>query len=158
MQRAIGILGGAIIVFGATQVLAGELQVGRVVGRAGQAVTVPVTFRAGTGAVVTALSTDIRFDKELANPRCGTGAAMAGGAADKVVSCAEVSPGLLRVLIYGFNQDPMPNGEVATVTFDVLASVRHRLHRLVNLPDGSDANGNGLRIGRKSGTVRLGAK
>lgn len=156
MQRALGVLGGAIIVLSGAQALAGGLQVGRVNARPGQPIAVPVTFTAGRGTAVTALTVDIHFDKGLTNPRCAQGAAMAG--VDKIVRCAEVDPGQVRLLIFGFNQDAMPSGEVATVTFDVAPNWRHRLHRLLSEVSASDADGKPIQLARKSGTVRVGKR
>jgi hypothetical protein len=157
-QRIAWILGGALIVSAATQVFAGEVQIARVNGRLGQPVSVPVTYRAGSGPATTALSTDIHFDKELTNPRCAPGAVLASGAADKQLTCGVVTPGLLRLLLFGFNQDPIPSGEIATITFDVSPNARRRLHRLQNIPLGSDADANGLALTHKSGLVRVGER
>jgi len=153
-QRAIRFLSGALIVFGTSRAFASDLHIGRVAAQPGQPVTVPVTFIAGHGPAITALSSDIHFDKGLGNPRCAAGSALAG--VDKVLNCAAVEPGVVRLLIFGLNQDPIPNGEVATVTFDVLKKGRHQLHRLRSVTTASDANGNSLRLARKSGTVRVG--
>jgi len=156
MQRALGVLGGAIIVLSGTQALAGGLQVGRVSARPGQPITVPVSFTAGKGDAVTALTVDIHFDKGLINPRCAQGAVIAN--VDKVVRCAEVDRGQIRLLIFGFNQDPLPSGEVATVTFDVAPNWRRRLHRLASEVSASDADGKPIQLARKSGTVRVGTR
>jgi hypothetical protein len=159
MQRAIWALGGALMVLGAAHADASQLQVGRVRAQPGQSVTVPVIYRKGAGPVATALTTDIRFDTTaLAHPRCAAGSALSEGGADKRVMCAEPSPGMLRLVLFGFNQDPVPNGQVATVTFDVSADAQRQPYRLENTPTASDAAGHDFRLARKNGDVGVGGQ
>jgi len=155
-RRALWILGGALLTYAASPTSASDLKIGRLQATAGAPVTVPVTYTAKGAPAATALSTEIRFDKGLANPRCAAGDAIAGGKADKTVRCGTPEPNVLRIIVFGFNQDPIPSGEIATITFDVLRSGRHRIHRLGNLPLASDGTGREFRLARKSGIVRVG--
>ncbi len=156
-RRAIWGLSGMLVMLGAGKVWAGELEVAHVAAQAGQSVSVPVSYQQGGGTAATALMTDINFDPAaLSNPRCAAGAALTSGSADKMVQCAEASPGVLRVILFGLNQNPIPDGEVATVTFDVSATARPRRYALRNLPSASDAAGHDFRLSRKSGAVKVG--
>ena len=138
---------------------AGELAIGNAQVLSGQTVTVPVTYTAGKAGkkVAAAVATDIRFNsKVFSNPRCEDGSALgSGAAAAKTVKCAEPQPGLLRVAVFGLNVAPVPEGEVARVTFDVAADARPGRYRLRQKPTAADASGNDFRLVQRHGAVRV---
>lgn len=142
---------------GAATAFAGELTLGRTRGQTGGEVTVPLTYRQSSGPAAAGMATDIRFDpKGLTQPRCAAGAALSSG--QKSVKCAEPQPGLLRVAIYGLNLDPVPDGEVATVTFRVSPQARHGLYRLRHQPSAADAGGKEFTLLRHDGLIRVGPR
>lgn len=149
-------LGGALVLCSATHAFAAQLKVGRVKGQPGQSVIVPVTYDGSGRVAMTALSTDIHYRPEvLSNPRCAAGADLNASGADKTVQCSEPQPGLLRLVVFGLNQNAMPTGEVATVTFDVAADARPRKLQLRSKPSGADAAGNDRPVRRRNGSVRV---
>lgn len=133
---------------------AGELIVGDAQAQPSAEVTVPITYRQGTGPAAAGLATDIRFPKGLTQPRCAPGAALSGG--QKTVKCAEPKPGLLRVAVFGLNLDAIPDGEVATVTFQVSPGARPGSYRLRNRPSAADAEGKDYRLRHHDGMIRIG--
>ena len=153
-RELMGLLCGAIIVCDSAGAFAGGLQLGRVSGEAGQPVTIPVVYRGGRRPA-SALMVDIKFHSGLTNPQCAAGAALSNGNADKSVSCAERSPGSFRLILFGMNQDPIPNGEVATITFDVAATARPGLYALKATPTAAEPNGHKMRLAKRSGAVKV---
>jgi hypothetical protein len=132
----------------------GELALGRAAGQPGQSVTVPLIYRQGLGPQAAGLATDIQFNPTaLVHPRCAAGPALDDAA--KSVVCAEPQPGLLRVGVYGLNLDPVPDGEVATITFDLLSQARRGLYSLRHTPSAADAQGRDFFLARRNGAVRV---
>jgi len=137
---------------------AGQLVIGKGQVQPGQSVTVPVTYVAGKAGntVAVAVATDIYFNtKVLSNPRCEAGSALSHAAAAKSVKCAEPKPGSLRLAVFGLNVAPMPEGEVALVTFDVAADARPARYRLRQKASAADAAGNDFRLGSHNGAVSV---
>ena len=134
--------------------LAGELSIGDAQARPGSEVTLPITYQQGTGPAAAALASDIRFPRGLTEWRCAPGAALSGG--QKTVKCAEPKPGLLRIAVYGLNLDPIPDGEVATVTFQVSPAARPAAYRLRHRPSAADATGKDYRLRHHDGILRIG--
>ena len=154
-RRAMCMMAGVLMLCGAPRATFGsQLQLGQGRGQAGRSVTLPLTYKLSGGRTAVALATDIQFDPAaLSNPRCDSGNVLSR--AGKSVQCAQPRPGLLRIAVFGLNSNPVPEGEVATVTFDVAPGVRPRRVVLRQTPSAADANGTEFRIGRKTGLVRL---
>jgi hypothetical protein len=157
MQRAVtAMVMAAGLLMWTTVAFAGEMSLGAAEVLPGQPVTLALTYTGG-GRVAAAVATDIRFNaKVFTNPRCESGSALASnGTAAKSVKCAEPKPGLLRVAVFGLNVAPVPNGEVALVTFDVAPGARPGQYRLRQKPTAADATGNDFRLQRHHGAVRV---
>jgi hypothetical protein len=159
MQRIQLMIGGTVtllVLCGASGAFASQLALGNVSGQNGQSVTVPVTYRHSRGRVAVAVGTDITYDRAvLTNPRCDTGSAVStSGPAAKMVVCGQPKPGVLRLAVVGLNTAPLPDGEVATVTFDVASTKHHRIHPLRHKPGASDAHGTDFRLTRRNGAIR----
>lgn len=148
----------AIVMTGtAAQAFAGQLALGSASGAPGQSVSLPLTFRQGTGPVAVALGTDVSFNASaLSKPRCGAGSALStSGPTAKLVTCAEPSPGVLRIAVLGLNTAPLPDGEVATVTFDVAPGAREGVVALSVKAGGADALGTDFDLEHSDGSVKV---
>ena len=138
----------------AAEALAGELIVGNVRGRPNGEVSVPVVYSQGTGPPAAAVASDIRFDsKHLRQLRCSPGVAASRG--QKTVKCAEPRRGVLRLAVYGLNLDPIPDGEVATVTFRVSPRARSRVYQLAHTPTAATADGKDFSLTHHNGAIRV---
>jgi len=159
MQRAVtATVVTAGLLMWAAGAFAGQLVIGVAQVQPGQSVTLPVTYVTGKAGkkVAAAVATDIHFnDKVFNNPRCEAGSALSHAAAAKTVKCAEPKPGVLRLAVFGLNVAPMPEGEVALVTFDVAADARPARYRLRQKPSAADAAGNDFRLGPRNGAVHV---
>lgn len=164
VPRAAALHGWAALVVLAVAILlqpaaavAGQLALARAAGQPGQSVTVPLTYRQWMGSPAAGLATDIVFDPTaLTHPHCESGAALDDvGDAAKTVTCAEPQPGLLRLVVFGFNLSPVPDGEVARVTFDVTVGARRRRYLLRHTPGAADAEGTDFPLARRNGVVRV---
>ena len=155
MRPTAAILWAAIALFASgVTALAGELSIGDAQAQPGGEATVPITYQQGTGPAAAALTSDIRFSDRLTQFRCAPGAALSGG--QKTVKCAEPRRGLLRIAVYGLNLDPIPDGEVAIVSFHVPPGMRRRAYRLRNRPSAADAAGKEYPLRHRDGIVRIG--
>lgn len=154
-RRMIGAV--TVLVLGsAAQAFAGQLALGKANAKPGRSATVPITFRQG-GPVAVAVGTDITFDtKALSKPRCETGSAVStSGPGAKMVICSEPKPGVVRLAVLGLNTAPLPNGEIALLTFDVASSTQHQLYVLHQTPGGADANGTDFRLRNRNGSIHI---
>jgi len=148
---------------------AAMLRVGRAHGRPEGTVSVPVRFARQQGENIVGLSGDITFDATvLANPRCEVARKLGiewgarkgrGGsemAREKTAVCSEPRPGVVRIGIFGLNLVPIPAGEVATVTFDVLPTAKPGRYPLTVSPGSAGPAGEevGITTG-KDGFVRV---
>jgi hypothetical protein len=126
----------------------------------GGAVAFPVSLLCPPGQRVAALQFDIEFDPSaLKMPaKDGVLAGTAAKAAGKQVNYSTVSPGTVRVLIVGFNQETVASGEVATFAFSV-AHERPRALEPVHIRNAvlSDPNGNTVPVQGQDGGVRSAA-
>lgn len=138
-------------------VRAGELTVGSAQTQPGQTVSVPVTYDPGSGRTAAALATDVRFDgKALKNPRCQAGSALSGGNAPKAVKCAVPRTGVLRLAVYGLNTEPVPAGELASISFDVAADAHPHSYKLRQKPSAADAAGKDFLLKHRNGVIQVG--
>lgn len=134
---------------------AGELVLGNAEVVPGTTVTVPLTYTTG-GRDAVAVASDIRFNATIfQNPRCADGSALAAG---KSVRCATPKRGILRVAVFGLNNDTLPGGELATITFDIPAGAKAGRYKLRNKPSAADKDGSDFRLKHGHGTVSVGAR
>ena len=142
-----------ILAVSALPVQAATLDLGSVEGSSGGSVTLPVTLSGGNG--IAATSVDISYDAAvLANPRAEIG--KAAKSADKEIHSNTPSKGVFRVGVLGVNLNEIPDGQVATVTFDVLSSAPSgKIIVLSNSPSASDTKGNALTMSGSNGEVKI---
>jgi len=79
----------------------------------------------------------------------------AGSTADKDVVLSEISPGILRVGVWGLNQNVIGDGIVAYVSFDINPAAINGRTNLENTPSASDPFGNDVPIDGQDGTVSV---
>ena len=117
----------------------------------GASFTTPIILDA-KGQAISAVSSDITYDPNLlANPRVTiSGSAKQVG---KEVVFNEVRPGLLRVGVVGLNQNLIPDGVTANVTFDVLKEGQISFS---NQPTASDPHGNMVSVTFRDGKITAG--
>lgn len=102
-----------------------------------------------------ALSMDLRLGSTpLTLKRC----VQPPSGVDKTAVCSEAEPGVVRVALVGFNDDPLRDGELARVELKaaaVLRAGRYPISAVLHLarPDGSE-----FEIGPIGATVRVGFK
>ena len=131
-----------------------SLDLAQVTGQPGETVRVPLTLTNVSGYQVAAVSTDISYDDGvLENPGAHIGPA--GSAAGKSVIFKEVSPGIFRVGVSGFNQNLIRDGVVAYAIFDVKAETALGKTILYNSPSGSDPSGNDVPVEGQEGAVSV---
>jgi hypothetical protein len=112
--------------------------------------TTPIILEA-TGQAISAISNDIVYDPNLlANPTVNI--SDSAKHAGKEVVFNEVRPGLLRVGVVGLNQNLIPDGVTANVTFDVLKGGQISF---TNQPTASDPHGNKVLMIFKDGKITL---
>jgi hypothetical protein len=119
-----------------------QLNLGSANGAPSGAATIPITL-VTNGWSISATSNDLQYDaSKLLNPRVVIGPA--GSAAGKSVVSNVVSPGLFRIGVFSIqNNNPIGDGVVAYVTFDIDPSVPLLTEIPVdNLPNASDPDGN----------------
>jgi len=156
MNRWIAALIAVPFILDAAAASAGQLTLGRAHARAGSEVAVPLQYRQQHGAAVVALMTDVDVDPTVVtNARCRSGTAAT--AAGKTVACS-LKGRRLRVLVFGLNTNVIPDGEVASVTFDVSPHARARLYILRQRSTGADATGREFRLAHGNGAVRVGRR
>jgi len=89
----------------------------------GTNVPVSVSLKSLYGAQVVALNFDLTYD----SARLSVGSVTLGAAASsagKLISWSLPAPNRIRVLVVGLNQDTIPDGAVAVVSFNVQAGAR----------------------------------
>jgi hypothetical protein len=123
-SRWVALLGLTLMLRAGGSLLAADplLVVGAVPGAAGTAVTVPIYFLGATNAPsdVVAVQADVAF--EGAQLSAGSSLAAAGLPAHQLQSFSP-APGITRLLAYSMSQQPITNGQLATLTFNVGAAV-----------------------------------
>jgi hypothetical protein len=114
----------------------------------GTSFTTPIILDA-KGQAISALSNDIIYDPNLlANPRVIIDDSATK--AEKEVIFNEVKPGLLRLGIVGLNQNVIPDGTIAYVTFDVLKKDQVSLR---GQPTASDPQGKMISVIFRNGKI-----
>ena len=112
----IAVAGVAAVMFGWAH--GASLIVWESVGYPGARIPVTIELETEPGEEVAGIQFDLLFDSsmlDLFNVRAGQAAVDA----DKDVDHSLVQPGRVRVVISGINQEPIPNGNVAVIGFDV---------------------------------------
>ncbi len=131
-----------------------SLDLTRVTGKPGETVRVPVTLTNASGYEIAAVSMDISYNiAVLENARAEIGPA--GSAAGKYVIFSEISSGILRVGVSGFNQNLIGDGAVAYVVFDIKSDAVMGQTDLGNAPSASDPSGNDVPIEGKNGAISV---
>ena len=132
---------------------AASVNLGTGEGSAGGSVTIPITLSGGSG--IAATSMDISYERsQLANPSAEIGPS--AQSADKKVFASTTPEGLFRIGVVGMNLNEIPDGVVATISFDVLADAASGKTVVVgNVPSGSDAKGNAIGISGRKGVITV---
>jgi hypothetical protein len=84
-------------------------------------ISVSVSISSDSGVDVAGLNFDLAYSSsalEVANVTIGS----AASGADKLISWSSPSSGRIRVIVFGLNQDSIPNGTVARVSLNVKSS------------------------------------
>ena len=129
-----------------------SLDLGRVAGYPGETVRIPVTLSNASGYEIAAVSIDISYDIAVLE-NAGAEIGPAGSAAGKYAIFSEISPGILRVGVSGFNQNLIGDGVVAYVIFDIKADAVMGQTDLGNSPSASDPSGNDVPIEGENGAI-----
>ncbi len=110
--------------------------------------TAPIVFESN-GQAVSGLSSDITYDPNLlTNPKVTLGEVAKQAGKDVIYN--ESSPGHLKVGVIGLNNNSIPDGTVAQITFDV---VRAGQISWSNQPTASDPQGNTVTVTFKDGKI-----
>ena len=124
----------------------------------GGSVSLPVLLTVPAGQRVAGIQFDVEFDPSALQVPATAGivAGSAAKAAGKQVSCSVLAPGQIRVLVIGFNQETMSNGEVAAISFSMKQDHMHdrepvRLHNALL----SDPAGIQVPVAGQDGGVNL---
>jgi hypothetical protein len=99
--------------------LAQQLSLPTVVASAGDSVDVSVEYRA-QGAEISAFEFDLQYDPSVLNITATIGSAAL--AADKLLVTGVLPNGNIRFLIFGINQNVIPDGSLVDLTIEVSAS------------------------------------
>lgn len=132
---------------------AASLNLGQGEGSPGWKASIPLNLTGGSDVV--AASADITYDPSvLKNPvaQAGESARSAG----KEVHTSIPRQGVLRVSVLGMNLGELPDGVIATITFDVdLKAPLGKQTRLGISPSASDKRGNPVAVKGKNGFVAI---
>lgn len=118
-------------------------------------INVPVSLQSKDGAHVVGLNFDLSFDDNRLNVSSVTIGPAASGAG-KIMSWSQLSTSTVRVIIFGLNQDMIPNGTVANVIFNVLDDAAPETSHLVlsnAAATDPSSSGIGVRLNNGSFTV-----
>jgi hypothetical protein len=122
----------------------------------GNSISVPILISAPPEHRVAALQFDVEFDPSALTLPSAAGVVegAAAKAAGKQVSFSKTSPGKVRVLVVGFNEEVIANGEVAKINFSM---ARQRMQALepISLRNVVLSDPNGVEIAVKSGNGGL---
>ena len=118
-------------------------------------ISVPVSLNSQDGAQVAGLNFDLSFDDSRLNVSNVTSGSAASGAG-KIMSWSQPSSSTLRVIIFGLNQDAIPNGTVANVIFNVLVSAVSGASPLtLSNAAATDPGGSGIQVTLNNGTFTV---
>ena len=110
-----------ILFFFVSAAHAATVAVGNKITLSSKTVSVPVKLKTAAGESISALNCEISYDTAvLANPKVSTG--IAAKIADKEALTGSSSPGKLSFSLFGMNNKKIPNGIIARIEFDVVAT------------------------------------
>ena len=122
-----------------------------VTGNIGDIVTVSITLINERWTEIVGTTNYIEFNPDyLSFIGCTIGPA--GEAANKDPQCNETSPGLIKAGVFGINLDPIPDGVIAYLNFEVLACGDHVL---VNVPDAANPSGDPVEVSGEDGEISI---
>ena len=131
-----------------------SLDLAQAYGKAGETVRVPISLKNATGYEIAAVSVDISYDSNvLQNSTAEIGPA--GSAAGKDIVFNEISPGILRVGVWGINQNVIDSGIVAYVTFDIKSDAIRGRTALINAPSASGLSGYDVPVNGTNGAISI---
>jgi len=124
-------------------------------GLRGDTVQVPVTLTNVSGINLSAISVDVGFDANvLENPSAVVGPA--GSAADKGVAInPNYSPGVMRVLLFGINQNVINNGIIFYVNFTIKPAAAYGVTVLTSKPSGSTPDARYVTMSGVNGALNI---
>ncbi len=150
----------ALLVLGLLAAPAGAAAVDLLIGSdligSGEDATIPISMLASPGEQVSALSLEIRFDPSALdpNPTCVIAAAIGPGSpAGKDLTQTTPASGLLRLGIFGLNNNSIPDGTVATCTFTAPAGGPSGTWPLAGKAGAASPSGSSLPALAQSGSV-----
>lgn len=117
----------------------------------GQSAVLPVSLSAPAGQRVAALQFDVEFNPAVLEipAKGGIVEGAVTKAAGKQVNCSALSPGKMRVLIVGFNQETIANGDVAVLQFAMKRAIEREVEP-VCLRNALLSDPNGSRVSEES--------
>lgn len=118
-------------------------------------VTLPITLTNEPGTDIVATSNDIEYDTNYFSlGECTLGPA--GSSANKEVQCSLPSNGVLRVVVTGLTLDPIPDGVVTNITFNIDDETPcGQAYTLLNTPSASDALGGLVTVEGTDGEISV---
>lgn len=126
-------------------------------GQPGQSVTIPISLTSQGGAQVAGVNFDLNFDEKRLSVSSVT-AGSAATAAGKSVSSSEPSPGKLRVIVFGVNQNVIGSGTIVNITFSILGSAAPGTVNLTfSNTAATDPSGNSVPVNTQAGSVTVNA-
>lgn len=156
--RAQGVLALCLaVLFVSPAVWAANVVIGNGSGTRGDIIRLPATLTNGSSDTVAGLQFDVVFDPGLLR-FSGVNPGAAATAAGKTVSESIITPGRVRVVVSGFNQTAIADGEVASVVFEVYPTTPQLSSSTSVNIEGlivSDPSGNAVAATSANGTVAL---
>ena len=143
----------SLVIIASMPLGAATLSVGDGVASPGSTATVPITLSGGSGIV--AVSADIFYDTAvLKNPKAEIGNAAQSG--EKQIHSSIPEQGVSRVSVVGMNLDEIPDGTIATITFDVAPSapIKKKIQLTIS-PSAADARGNTVPVSSENGVITI---
>ena len=130
---------------------AADLSIPPTYGSAGATVTAPVQYRAEKASIA-ALQFDLLFDSNVMSISATVGSAAA--AAGKTAASNLLAPGVLRVIVFGINQNVIGNGSVVDLAITLNPNARRGAYSLdFQNVVGASPNAQEVPIGARSGTI-----
>jgi len=132
-----------------------SVDLGYTSGKACEQVTIAITLKNEPGVEIAATSNDIGYDSSYLTPKqCILGPA--GEEASKTLASNIVEPGLYRVGILSLsNLNPIPNGILAYITFEISCGAPAGKYNLINNPSCSSPGGDPIVADGKNGSIEV---
>lgn len=151
----------------AAQTPTAEIDVGNGSGDPGDTgIVVTVSLNSVDGAEVTGINFDLSYDSASVTVPTGScnnlaislASAVANPPPDKSISCSHPSGNTVRVIIFGMNAEPIPDGTIVSVTFNVLLTASPGSFSLsLSNVAATDAGGGGVATSLSDGTFTVNA-